>query len=157
MLGGGTELLLPPPQLTIRTTIPNNSRASGAFLRRNPGIANTKTPASTPKPNMPVVAARIAEEPAAAVLIVTGTVTALAPVILALVFEQVAPVMDVGTVQTILTEPVKPPLGVTVTCDCPGPPGAVIVTLVAAIVKLPVTVELTVMGTELLCPAVTAV
>lgn len=128
-----------PPQLTIRTTIPSNSRASGALLR-HPGIANTKTPANTPKPNMPVVTARMAPAWGAVVVIVTIAVTGFELVISATTAGQVDSVIDAGRVQAMFTCPVKPPVGVTVTLVVPDCPGAEIVTVVGLTesVKLPV-------------------
>src|SRR5271155_4148245 len=129
-------------------TSPNNSRASGAFLRRNPGIANTKTPASTPKPNMTVVAARMAAAWGAVVVTTTGTVTEAVPASVTVTVGQFDSVMAAGSAQAMDTVPLKPkvPAGVTVAWTVPDCPGAEIVTLMGLTkrVKLPVGAELTV-------------
>jgi len=63
---------------------------------------------------MPVLATRIAA-PAAAVLIMTVAFTDPFAGTVAFTVGQVAPVMDVGRLQAMLTGPVKPPTEVSVT------------------------------------------
>jgi hypothetical protein len=137
----------PPPQLTIRTTTPNTSRTSGAFLLRLSGIANMKTPASTPKPRMSVVEARMAASCGAVVLTTIGTETEAVPATVTITAGQLDSVIAAGSVQAMETIPLKPPApGVTVAWTDPDCPGDEIVTLVGLTesVKLPVTVRATV-------------